>query len=240
MLLLEGTPKEENHKKMIKTGNLDFENVYFVRELKFNLFNVSQMCDKKNSFLFNDTECIVLSPNFKLIDESQILLRVLRKNNMYTVDLKNIVPKEGLTCLFAKATSDESKLWHRRLVPPPYTGNFMPPTTPDLSFTGLDEFVNKPVAENVKAKSSKEEAKAVRNNDDALIIKEYVSDNEKENVSQPKIEKKTVRLSIVKKEFVKSRQQQNIARKIVKQVEQNRQNTHIATGNQRNWNNMMS
>ncbi|GJZ17750.1 putative ribonuclease H-like domain-containing protein [Tanacetum coccineum] len=99
----------------IKTGNLDFENVYFMRELKFNLFSVSQMCDKKNSVLFNDTECIVLSPNFKLIDESQVLLRVPRKNNMYSVDLKNIVPKGGLTCLFAKATSDESKLWHRRL-----------------------------------------------------------------------------------------------------------------------------
>ncbi|GJV93926.1 putative ribonuclease H-like domain-containing protein [Tanacetum coccineum] len=99
----------------IKTGNLDFENVYFVRELKFNLFSVSQMCDKKNSVLFNDTECIVLSPNFKLTDESHVLLKVPRKNNMYSVDLKNIVPKEGLTCLFAKATSDESKLWHRRL-----------------------------------------------------------------------------------------------------------------------------
>ncbi|GJV04783.1 putative ribonuclease H-like domain-containing protein [Tanacetum coccineum] len=73
------------------------------------------MCDKKNSVLFNDTECIVLSPNFKLIDESKVLLRVPRKNNMYSVDLKNIVPKGGLTCLFAKATSDESKLWHRRL-----------------------------------------------------------------------------------------------------------------------------
>ncbi|GJS66655.1 putative ribonuclease H-like domain-containing protein [Tanacetum coccineum] len=99
----------------IKTGNLDFKNVYFIRELKFNLFSVSQMCDKKNSVLFNDTECIVLSPNFKLTDESHVLLKVPRKNNMYSVDLKNIVPKGGLTCLFAKATSDESKLWHRRL-----------------------------------------------------------------------------------------------------------------------------
>ncbi|GJW55665.1 putative ribonuclease H-like domain-containing protein [Tanacetum coccineum] len=43
-------------------------------------------------------------------------------------------------------------------VPPPYTRNFMPPT-PDLSFTGLDEFVNKPVVENCKAMSSKEEPK---------------------------------------------------------------------------------
>nr|GEV31022.1 ribonuclease H-like domain-containing protein [Tanacetum cinerariifolium] len=99
----------------IKTGKLDFENVYFVKEFKFNLFSVSQMCDKNNSVLFNDTECIVLSLNFKLTDESHVLLKVLRKNNMYSVDLKNIVPKGDLTCLFAKATSDESKLWHRRL-----------------------------------------------------------------------------------------------------------------------------
>ncbi|GJV09494.1 putative ribonuclease H-like domain-containing protein [Tanacetum coccineum] len=111
-----GNPKggKITGKCTIKTGNLDFENVYFVRELKFNLFSVSQMCDKKNSVLFNDTECIILSPNFKLIDESHILLRVPRKNNMYSVDLKNIIPKGGLTFLFAKATSDESKLGHRR------------------------------------------------------------------------------------------------------------------------------
>ncbi|GJX18424.1 hypothetical protein Tco_0221101 [Tanacetum coccineum] len=71
-----GNPKggKITGKGTIKTGNLDFENVYFVRGLKFNLFSVSQMCDKKNS-----------------------------------------VPKGGLTCLFAKVTSDESKLWHRWL-----------------------------------------------------------------------------------------------------------------------------
>nr|GEV29475.1 uncharacterized mitochondrial protein AtMg00810-like [Tanacetum cinerariifolium] len=62
-----------------------------------------------------DTECVVLSPKFKLLDESQVLLRVPRKNNMYSVDLKNVAPSGGLTCLFAKATLDESNLWHRRL-----------------------------------------------------------------------------------------------------------------------------
>ncbi|GJX66986.1 hypothetical protein Tco_0302713 [Tanacetum coccineum] len=46
----------------------------------------------------------------QLTDESHVLLKVPRKNNMYSVDLKNIVPKGCLTCLFAKATSDESKL----------------------------------------------------------------------------------------------------------------------------------
>ncbi|GKC08731.1 ribonuclease H-like domain-containing protein, partial [Tanacetum coccineum] len=73
------------------------------------------MCDKKNYVLFIDTECLVLSPNFKLPDESHILLRIPREDNMYSFDMKNIAPKESLTCLVAKATSDESMLWHRRL-----------------------------------------------------------------------------------------------------------------------------
>ncbi|GJV91823.1 putative ribonuclease H-like domain-containing protein [Tanacetum coccineum] len=34
---------------------------------------------------------------------------------MVQCDMKNIVPKESLTCLVAKATLDESMLWHRRL-----------------------------------------------------------------------------------------------------------------------------
>ncbi|GJT48574.1 hypothetical protein Tco_0974731 [Tanacetum coccineum] len=124
-------------------------------------------------------------------------------------------------------------------VPPHYTGNFMPPT-PDLSFIGLDEFVNEPVVENCKAMSSEEEPKVVRKYDDAPSIEEWVSDDEEEDVSQSKTEKKTVRPSITKKEFVKSKQQEKAARKTVKQVEQHRQNTHSPRGNQRNWNNMMS
>nr|GEZ76458.1 hypothetical protein [Tanacetum cinerariifolium] len=75
----------------------------------------SQMCDKKNNVLFTDTECIVLSPEFKLPNENQVQLRVPRENNMYNVDLKNIVPSRDLTCLFTKAILDESNLWHRRL-----------------------------------------------------------------------------------------------------------------------------
>ncbi|GJR36245.1 putative ribonuclease H-like domain-containing protein [Tanacetum coccineum] len=69
-------------KGKITTGKLDFEDVYFVKELKFNLFSVSQKCDKKNSVLFTDTACVVLSPNFKLTDESHVLLKVPRKDNM--------------------------------------------------------------------------------------------------------------------------------------------------------------
>ncbi|GJS14752.1 ribonuclease H-like domain-containing protein [Tanacetum coccineum] len=102
-------------------------------------------------------------------------------------------------------------------VPTPYTKNFMPPT-PDFE----------------------EELKVVRKYDDASSIEEHMSDDEEEDVSQPKTKKKTVRPSIVKKEFVKSKQQEKTARKIVKQVEQHRQSTHSPRGNQRNWNNIMT
>ncbi|GKD11153.1 putative ribonuclease H-like domain-containing protein, partial [Tanacetum coccineum] len=101
-------------KGKIRTANLDFDDVYFFDELKFNLFSVSQMCDKKNSVLFTDTECLILSPSFKLLDESQVILRAPRQNNVYSLDLKNIVPSGGITCLYGNAT-DESKLWHMRL-----------------------------------------------------------------------------------------------------------------------------
>ncbi|GJS38250.1 ribonuclease H-like domain-containing protein [Tanacetum coccineum] len=54
-------------KGKIKTANLDFDDVYFVDEL-----------------------------NFKLLDESQVVLRAPRKDGVYSLDLKNIVPSGGL------------------------------------------------------------------------------------------------------------------------------------------------
>nr|GFB48924.1 ribonuclease H-like domain-containing protein [Tanacetum cinerariifolium] len=43
-------------KGKIKTGKLDFNDVYFIEELKFNLFSFSQMCDKKNNVLGTGVE----------------------------------------------------------------------------------------------------------------------------------------------------------------------------------------
>nr|GEY21481.1 ribonuclease H-like domain-containing protein [Tanacetum cinerariifolium] len=102
-------------KETIKTGILEFENVYFVKDLKYNLFSVSQICDNKNSVLFTDSECIVLGRDFKLLDDANILLRFPRQHNMYSIDLNNIVPHGDLTFLVAKASADECMLWHRRL-----------------------------------------------------------------------------------------------------------------------------
>ncbi|GJS64826.1 ribonuclease H-like domain-containing protein [Tanacetum coccineum] len=134
-------------------------------------------------------------------------------------------------------------------IQPPYTGNFMPPK-PNLSFSGLEKFMNepivseptvkKPVVETSETKASEAKPKAVRKNNGALIIEDWVSDSEEENVSQTKIEKKTAKPSFVKIDFVKVKQTNKTDRKTAKQVEHNRQNTHIPSGNQRNWNNMMS
>nr|GEX17274.1 hypothetical protein [Tanacetum cinerariifolium] len=85
-------------------------------------------------------------------------------------------------------------------VPPPYTGNFIPPK-PELSYIGLDEFADKPIVENCDAKTSETKPKDVRKNNNAPIIKKWVSDDEKV-VTQPKIEQKTVKHSIPKIKFV--------------------------------------
>ncbi|GJV66852.1 ribonuclease H-like domain-containing protein [Tanacetum coccineum] len=65
--------------------------------------------------LFTDNECLILSPKFKFVDEDLVILRAPRKNDVYSLDLKNIIPSGGVTCLVAKATKDEVVLWHRRL-----------------------------------------------------------------------------------------------------------------------------
>ncbi|GKB81414.1 ribonuclease H-like domain-containing protein, partial [Tanacetum coccineum] len=81
-------------KGRIRVGNLEFDSVSFVKELgHFNLFSISQICDKQH----------------------KVLLKVPRHHNMYSFDMKTPTPAKGFACLIAKATSDESKLWHRRL-----------------------------------------------------------------------------------------------------------------------------
>nr|GEV78558.1 hypothetical protein [Tanacetum cinerariifolium] len=74
-------------KGTIKIDKLEFENVYFVKDLK----------------------------DFKLLDDANVLLRTLRQHNMYSIDLNNIVSHKDFTCLVAKASADEYMKWHRRL-----------------------------------------------------------------------------------------------------------------------------
>ncbi|GKA86716.1 ribonuclease H-like domain-containing protein [Tanacetum coccineum] len=116
MWLLEMTLKveESQEKGTIKTSCLDFEKVSYVEELKL-IFICFSNLDKKHNVLFTDKECLILSPKFKFVDEDLVILRAPRKNDVYSLDLKNIIPSGGITCLVAKATEDEAVLWHRRL-----------------------------------------------------------------------------------------------------------------------------
>nr|GEZ20405.1 retrotransposable element Tf2 [Tanacetum cinerariifolium] len=102
-------------------------------------------------------------------------------------------------------------------VPPPHTGLFMPPKS-DLSYIGLEEFTIEHAVETLNANTSKEVSKVVKKDNGAPIIKDWKSDYEDESVSQPKIEKKTVKPSVAKIEFVKPKQQSQNARKTIKNV----------------------
>nr|GEZ29497.1 hypothetical protein [Tanacetum cinerariifolium] len=83
--------------------------------LKVKLLRSDNGTEFKNNDLTQFCRMKGIKKESSLPDESQVLLRIPRENNMYNINLKNIVPSGDLTCHFAKATIDESNLWHRRL-----------------------------------------------------------------------------------------------------------------------------
>ncbi|GJV92398.1 ribonuclease H-like domain-containing protein [Tanacetum coccineum] len=97
------------------TGNkcylINYEDYMMV--VLFLLWRWLEVCHKfvtkKNNVLFTDTECLVLSSDFKLLDvESQVLLRVPRKDNIYNVDLKSVVHTKGLTASLLMLPEEET------------------------------------------------------------------------------------------------------------------------------------
>nr|GEZ13794.1 hypothetical protein [Tanacetum cinerariifolium] len=139
-------------------------------------------------------------------------------------------------------------------VPPPYTGNYIPPK-PDLMF--IDEQVKseyvdvisnvsssavKTVESKVKSVDVKNkgvystvETKPIKKNIfSPSIIEDWISNDESEVEFKPKVEDKIVRPSIEKIKFVKP------ASEKVEKVETPKQHKHYSIGNQRNWNNLMS
>nr|GEV49070.1 hypothetical protein [Tanacetum cinerariifolium] len=103
-----------------------------------------------------------------------------------------------------------------------------------------EEFTSEPAVETLNAKTSEEVPKVVKKDNGAPIIKDWKLDDEDESVPQPKIEKKIVKPSVAKVEFVKPKKQRQNARKTVKNIEKSRKCTNTKRGNQRNWNYMMS
>ncbi|GJY74239.1 hypothetical protein Tco_0478670 [Tanacetum coccineum] len=98
-----------SRKGTIRTSKLDFENVYYVDELQhFNLFSVSQICDKKNKVLFNrsrSTICIVKNLVFhqrtKHIEIHHQFIRDANEKNL--IQVLKIHTDDNLTDLLTKA-----------------------------------------------------------------------------------------------------------------------------------------
>nr|GFA74202.1 ribonuclease H-like domain-containing protein [Tanacetum cinerariifolium] len=98
-------------------------------------------------------------------------------------------------------------------VPPPYTGNFMPPK-PDLVYPSLDHLVdvNKSVSESIVEKPTVEsnEPKTAIKENGALIIEEWLSKSVEDD--QPKFQ--TVKRNFTKIEFVKPKTNRKPVEKI--------------------------
>nr|GEV45715.1 putative ribonuclease H-like domain-containing protein [Tanacetum cinerariifolium] len=82
-------------KGTIRTSKLNFEN---------------------NKVLFTNDECLVLTKKFPLPDESQVVLRIPRRHDLYTFNLSDIQPEQHINYLLAKASLAKSTKWHRRMV----------------------------------------------------------------------------------------------------------------------------
>ncbi|GJW50618.1 ribonuclease H-like domain-containing protein [Tanacetum coccineum] len=125
-------------------------------------------------------------------------------------------------------------------VSPPPTGLFAPPII-DLSHSGIEKF-KEPEFEGYGVKVDKcvseTSPKEIKKTPDALIIEDWVSDDEEQDESKPKSEKKTVIPTVKKKEFVKAKQDDKTVRNTVKYAEMYR--SQKPRGNQRNWNNLKS
>ncbi|GJS09839.1 putative ribonuclease H-like domain-containing protein [Tanacetum coccineum] len=168
--------------------------------------------------------------NVKILKEqNEQLLKDLRTTKLNAITYKTgLESVEARLLVYKKNKSVYKEDIKYNVVPPPYIGNFMPPN-PDLLFSGLEEFVNepivsepivkKPVVKTSEAKDSVDKPKAVRKNNGAPIIEDWVSDSEQEYVHQAKMKKKTIKPSFAKIEFVKSKEQVKSPRKTtVKQV----------------------
>ncbi|GJR84490.1 ribonuclease H-like domain-containing protein [Tanacetum coccineum] len=107
--------------------------------------------------------------NYEEIDGGYVAFRVPRMNNMYSVDLKNVVAKGGLTYLFVKATSDESKLcrfsWVFYLATKDETSGILKALDQNVKVIRYDngtEFKNKEMNQFCKRKGIKREFSVAR------------------------------------------------------------------------------
>ena len=94
---------------LISKGNVIIDNVALVKGLKHNLLIISQLCDKGYQVWFSTEACVISDKK-----DNKVVLTGNRKGNVYIDDF-NSINAESITCLFSKASLDDSLLWHKIL-----------------------------------------------------------------------------------------------------------------------------
>ncbi|GKB46488.1 hypothetical protein Tco_0897241 [Tanacetum coccineum] len=212
-------------------------------------FNQVQLLSKTLRLLVYKKMSLVYEEDIKLL-KREIYLRDLditelkRKLELATKEKDEV---QLTVQKFENSSKNLSKLLDRQImdkcktglgynvVPPPYTGNFMPPKF-DLVYPSLDDFVdvNESVSESVVEKPTIEtnEPETVRKENGAPIIEDWVSNSDEENLPKVKTVEMFNKPSFAKINFVKSTEQVKSPRKT--SVDKNRQNTPSPRGNKRN------
>nr|GEX05411.1 hypothetical protein [Tanacetum cinerariifolium] len=159
-----------------------------------------------------------------------------------TTDAKALLAQDGIWYDWSDQAEDGpinfTHMAYTSLVPPPYTGNFMPPK-PDVILADVDECVvseyvtSVPAVATNEAKTSESKPKSISE----PLIEDWISDSEDENKTKTKYLKR--KPSFSKVEIVKPNEQVKSPKEPVKQEEHNRQATlgktvKILEGNQVN------
>ena len=93
----------------METGNVIIENVSLVEGLQHNLLSISQFCDKGFSVQFVKDKCLISHKK-----DDKLTLTGVRKGNLFVADLYSGC-KDEVKCFYAKASTDDSWLWHKKL-----------------------------------------------------------------------------------------------------------------------------
>ena len=93
----------------LQAVNVIIDNVSVVQGLQHNLLSIIQLCDKGYGVLFDKERCQILHKKNGLL-----ALQGVRKGNLFIDDLQSR-SKDEVNYFYAKASSDESWLWNKRL-----------------------------------------------------------------------------------------------------------------------------
>ena len=92
----------------LQADNVIIDNIYVVQGLKHNLLSISQFCDEGYKVVFEKEKCHILHRKNGLP-----ALQRVRKGNLFVADLLSRC-KDEVNCFYAKESSYDSWLWHKR------------------------------------------------------------------------------------------------------------------------------